>query len=224
MSRVDSRTSSAHRQRCPRRDRSRSAICEELELIRVRLLGKKGTITAAAQVARRDGSGCAAGPPAQESTQRRDAIQQLRSTSAARQLEADRAGAQLASGCRRCHLAGARPAARADCIPSLALADASNRFFATPGSSSPTVPEIEDDWHNFEALNIPANHPARAMHDTFYFPDGRLLRTHTSPVQIRAMQSTGSRHSDHFARARLSLRFRHDAHADVSPGRRPGGG
>ena len=50
-------------------------------------------------------------------------------------------------------------------------------------------PEIEDDWHNFEALNIPADHPARAMHDTFYFPDGRLLRTHTSPVQIRAMQT-----------------------------------
>ncbi len=49
-------------------------------------------------------------------------------------------------------------------------------------------PEIEDDYHNFEALNIPAHHPARAMHDTFYFPDGRLLRTHTSSVQIRHMQ------------------------------------
>lgn len=48
-------------------------------------------------------------------------------------------------------------------------------------------PEIEDDWHNFEALNFPPHHPARAMHDTFYFPDGRLLRTHTSPVQIRTM-------------------------------------
>ena len=50
-------------------------------------------------------------------------------------------------------------------------------------------PEIEDDYHNFEALNIPAHHPARAMQDTFYFPDGRLLRTHTSPVQIRVMKS-----------------------------------
>ncbi len=48
-------------------------------------------------------------------------------------------------------------------------------------------PEVEDDYHNFEALNIPAHHPARAMHDTFYFPDGRLLRTHTSSVQIRHM-------------------------------------
>jgi phenylalanyl-tRNA synthetase alpha chain len=54
-------------------------------------------------------------------------------------------------------------------------------------------PEIEDDWHNFEALNFPPHHPARAMHDTFYVSqgiggDGRLLRTHTSPVQVRAMK------------------------------------
>ena len=49
-------------------------------------------------------------------------------------------------------------------------------------------PEIEDDYHNFEALNIPAHHPARAMHDTFYFDPHTLLRTHTSPVQIRAME------------------------------------
>lgn len=48
-------------------------------------------------------------------------------------------------------------------------------------------PEIEDDWHNFGALNFPDDHPARTMHDTFWFPDGRLLRTHTSPVQIRTM-------------------------------------
>jgi len=60
-------------------------------------------------------------------------------------------------------------------------------LFRSAGFSVEDGPEIEDDWHNFEALNIPANHPARAMHDTFYFPDGRLLRTHTSPVQIRAM-------------------------------------
>src|SRR5918999_259264 len=50
-------------------------------------------------------------------------------------------------------------------------------------------PEIEDDYHNFEALNIPPHHPARAMHDTFYFDAHRLLRTHTSPVQIRVMKS-----------------------------------
>ncbi len=57
------------------------------------------------------------------------------------------------------------------------------------GFSVEEGPEIEDDYHNFEALNIPSHHPARAMHDTFYFPDGRLLRTHTSPVQVRVMES-----------------------------------
>ena len=60
-------------------------------------------------------------------------------------------------------------------------------IFASLGYQQAEGPEIEDDHHNFEALNFPPHHPARAMHDTFYFPDGRLLRTHTSPVQIRAM-------------------------------------
>ena len=62
-------------------------------------------------------------------------------------------------------------------------------IFARLGYAVAEGPEIEDDWHNFEALNFPPHHPARAMHDTFYFPDGRLLRTHTSPVQIRAMKN-----------------------------------
>ncbi|MFN3515575.1 MAG: phenylalanine--tRNA ligase subunit alpha [Novosphingobium sp.] len=71
-------------------------------------------------------------------------------------------------------------------------------IFADMGFAVATGPEIEDDWHNFTALNIPESHPARAMHDTFYFPDkdgeGRdmLLRTHTSPVQIRAMLQQGA--------------------------------
>jgi phenylalanyl-tRNA synthetase alpha chain len=63
------------------------------------------------------------------------------------------------------------------------------RIFTQAGFQVATGPEVEDDFHNFEALNIPKNHPARAMHDTFYFPDGRLLRTHTSPVQIRTMRA-----------------------------------
>jgi len=63
------------------------------------------------------------------------------------------------------------------------------QIFSQAGFQVATGPEVEDDFHNFEALNIPQNHPARAMHDTFYFPDGRLLRTHTSPVQIRAMRA-----------------------------------
>ena len=68
-------------------------------------------------------------------------------------------------------------------------------IFADMGFAVATGPEIEDDWRNFTALNIPETHPARAMHDTFYFPDkdaedrAMLLRTHTSPVQIRTMMS-----------------------------------
>ncbi|MCR2834292.1 phenylalanine--tRNA ligase subunit alpha [Parerythrobacter lacustris] len=75
-------------------------------------------------------------------------------------------------------------------------------IFADLGFAVKTGPEIEDDWHNFTALNMPESHPARAMHDTFYFPDrgpevgGKptrmLLRTHTSPVQIRTMMSEGA--------------------------------
>ncbi len=63
-------------------------------------------------------------------------------------------------------------------------------LFAQAGFTVVEGPEIEDDYHNFEALNIPESHPARAMHDTFYFDAHLLLRTHTSPVQIRTMENT----------------------------------
>ncbi|MDQ7001462.1 MAG: phenylalanine--tRNA ligase subunit alpha, partial [Ghiorsea sp.] len=67
-------------------------------------------------------------------------------------------------------------------------------IFSQMGFEMAEGPEIEDEFHNFDALNIPAEHPARAMHDTFFFnaegdADAKLLRTHTSPVQIRAMQA-----------------------------------
>ncbi len=62
-------------------------------------------------------------------------------------------------------------------------------LFSSAGFEIAEGPEIEDDYHNFEALNIPANHPARAMHDTFYIDDNTVLRTHTSPVQIRVMEN-----------------------------------
>ena len=62
------------------------------------------------------------------------------------------------------------------------------KFFVRMGFEVAVGPEVEDDFHNFEALNIPPHHSARAMHDTFYLDDGRLLRTHTSPVQIRVMK------------------------------------
>ena len=62
-------------------------------------------------------------------------------------------------------------------------------FFRSVGYEVVEGPEIEDDYHNFEALNIPQHHPARAMHDTFYFNPNMLLRTHTSPVQVRTMET-----------------------------------
>lgn len=62
-------------------------------------------------------------------------------------------------------------------------------FFTSVGYRVVEGPEIEDDYHNFEALNLPVHHPARAMHDTFYFNPEILLRTHTSPVQVRVMES-----------------------------------
>ena len=62
------------------------------------------------------------------------------------------------------------------------------KMFGKLGFDVAEGPEVEDDFHNFEALNIPAHHPARAMHDTFYFDDHHLLRTHTSPVQIRVLK------------------------------------
>jgi len=67
--------------------------------------------------------------------------------------------------------------------------DRMSEFFVALGFEVVEGPEIEDDYHNFEALNIPAHHPARAMHDTFYIDETHVLRTHTSGVQIRTMES-----------------------------------
>jgi phenylalanyl-tRNA synthetase alpha chain len=73
--------------------------------------------------------------------------------------------------------------------PVTRVMDRIESIFARIGYEVAVGPEVEDEFHNFEALNIPADHPARAMHDTFYIDSRRLLRTHTSPVQIRVMQS-----------------------------------
>lgn len=73
--------------------------------------------------------------------------------------------------------------------PVLKTLEDAKQIFRRMGFDICDGPEIETDYYNFEALNIPANHPARDMQDTFYFPDGRLLRTHTSPVQIRVMEA-----------------------------------
>ncbi|MCR6702404.1 MAG: phenylalanine--tRNA ligase subunit alpha [Dokdonella sp.] len=79
-----------------------------------------------------------------------------------------------------------RRAERGSVHPLTRALDRIVEIFARLGYDVADGPEIEDDWYNFGALNFPPDHPARTMHDTFWFPDGRLLRTHTSPVQIRA--------------------------------------
>ncbi len=71
-----------------------------------------------------------------------------------------------------------------------ALLDEMVEIFHGMGFSVALGPDVEDDYHNFEALNIPPGHPARDMHDTFFVDDTTVLRTHTSPVQIRVMEST----------------------------------
>ncbi len=97
----------------------------------------------------------------------------------ANQLAAETLDISLAG--RRLHQGGVHPVTK--------TRERIESFFASMGFITADGPEIEDDFHNFEALNIPALHPARAMQDTFYFPDQLLLRTHMSPVQIRAMKN-----------------------------------
>ena len=101
--------------------------------------------------------------------------------------------------------------------------DELTEIFADLGFAVAEGPEIEDDWHNFTALNIPETHPARDMHDTFYVAGEHerpmVLRTHTSPVQIRTMQRQKPPIRDHRAGPRLPLGQRCDPHADVPPDR-----
>jgi phenylalanyl-tRNA synthetase alpha chain len=113
------------------------------------------------------------------------------------ELEAAELEARLAT--ERLDLTLPAPAApRGSVHPVAQVMDELAEIFADLGFAVATGPEIEDDWYNFTALNMPESHPARAMHDTFYFPDtapkgGRmLLRTHTSPVQIRSMMARGA--------------------------------
>jgi phenylalanyl-tRNA synthetase alpha chain len=162
-----------------------AATIEELEQIRVRLLGKKGEITALLKTlgsmdpeARR-----AAGAKINEAKDAvSNALDERRSA-----LEAQNLAAQLASDSVDVTLPG-RGQSMGGLHPVTRVRRRIEQLFRNAGFTVADGPEIEDDWHNFEALNIPADHPARAMHDTFYFPDGRLLRTHTSPVQVRVME------------------------------------
>ena len=160
-----------------------------LDEVRVRFLGKKGRITELLKSAGR--LVATEGPEAVARVQRARselevAIMERRgainTAEIARKLTAERIDVTLPG--RGEHTGGLHPVTQAR----LRI----ETLFRRAGFEVASGPEIEDDFHNFAALNIPPNHPARAMHDTFYFPDGRLLRTHTSPVQIRALQARGA--------------------------------
>ncbi|MEN1729147.1 MAG: phenylalanine--tRNA ligase subunit alpha [Pseudomonadota bacterium] len=156
-----------------------------LDDIRVRFLGKKGELTGLLKQLgqlpheqRRE-----AGQAVNRSKQALDqAISARLETLKAEELEARLAEERIDITLpgRTVDAGGAHPVSRAlDRILSI---------FNQLGFTVETGPEVEDDYHNFEALNFPEHHPARAMHDTFYLPNGDLLRTHTSPVQIRTMK------------------------------------
>lgn len=156
-----------------------------LDEIRVEYLGKKGQVTALLK-------SLGTMDPEQRKTAGQTINQAKQAVQAA--INARRAGlekaaldARLAAESIDVSLPG-RGVERGGLHPVTHTMERITEIFSRLGFSVATGPEVEDDEHNFEALNFPAHHPARAMHDTFYFPDGRLLRTHTSPVQIRVMK------------------------------------
>ncbi|WP_147653744.1 phenylalanine--tRNA ligase subunit alpha [Vulcaniibacterium gelatinicum] len=158
---------------------------EAVEALRVALLGKHGSVTA--QLKALGGL-----PPEQRKTAG-EAINRARdeigAALAARKGELEEAAleARLAGETVDVTLPG-RLSAVGGLHPVSRTMERMADIFARLGYALADGPEIEDDWHNFEALNFPPHHPARAMHDTFYFGDGRLLRTHTSGVQVRYMR------------------------------------
>ncbi|HEX2201546.1 MAG TPA: phenylalanine--tRNA ligase subunit alpha, partial [Gammaproteobacteria bacterium] len=163
-----------------------AADLKALEELRVRLLGKKGQLTALLkQLGRlppdqRPRAGKAINEAKEKVTQalavRREHLYQ---TGLAQALAAERIDVTLPG--RGEQPGGLHPVTR--------TLERMVSLLVQMGFEVVEGPEVEDDYHNFEALNIPPHHPARAMHDTFYFDAHRLLRTHTSPVQIRVMKS-----------------------------------
>jgi phenylalanyl-tRNA synthetase alpha chain len=160
-----------------------------LDLARVRYLGKKGEIT--------DQLKQLGGLPADERPAAGQAINSAKQTlqTALNErrdtLESAHLDAELAAGAVDPTLPG-RGQAPGGLHPVTRTLERIESIFRGAGFAVHDGPQVEDDFHNFTALNIPEDHPARAMHDTFYFPDGRLLRTHTSPVQIREMARHGA--------------------------------
>jgi phenylalanyl-tRNA synthetase alpha chain len=157
-----------------------------LDDVRVQYLGKKGHLT---QLLKGLGKLSAEERPA-AGAKINEAKDELAGVLNARKDELERAALEqkLASETVDVTLPG-RGQALGGLHPVTKTLERIEAFFGSIGYSIAEGPEIEDDYHNFEALNIPAHHPARAMHDTFYFDAHRLLRTHTSPVQVRTMES-----------------------------------
>ena len=159
-----------------------------LDAVRVSYLGKKGELTARLKSLGKlpADERASAG---QEINQAKQALQALlnkqrealENTALEAKLAADAVDVTLPG--RGLSIGGRHPVSRAQ--------SRIERIFSNAGFGVRSGPEIEDDFHNFTALNIPDNHPARASHDTFYFPGGKLLRTHTSPVQIRSIVKEG---------------------------------
>ncbi|GAC1676738.1 MAG: phenylalanine--tRNA ligase subunit alpha [Steroidobacteraceae bacterium] len=167
-------------------DLGQSASLAALDEVRVRLLGKKGALTEQLKTL---GKLSAAERPA--AGQRiNDAKASIQAALEMHRIRLDQAALEedLARGAIDVTLPG-RGQEQGSLHPVTRTRLRIESIFRQAGFAVAAGPEVEDDFHNFEALNIPKNHPARAMHDTFYFPDGRLLRTHTSPVQIRSMRA-----------------------------------
>ena len=161
-----------------------AATREEVESVRARFLGRQGVVT---EQLRGVGSLPAAERPA--AGQALNQVKNALAEAARERREAlSRAAVDAELGGERIDVTlpgrGQRPGGL---HPVTRTLERIETFFRHLGFDIVEGPEIEDDFHNFEALNIPAHHPARAMHDTFYFDDGLLLRTHTSNMQIRVM-------------------------------------
>ncbi|MCO4757785.1 MAG: phenylalanine--tRNA ligase subunit alpha [Oceanospirillaceae bacterium] len=158
---------------------------QDLDQVRVEYLGKKGALS---QLRKGLGKLSAEERPA-AGARINEVIQAVTAKLNGRKADFDAAAleAKLASETIDVSLPG-RGEALGGLHPVTKTMARIEEFFAGIGYSVAEGPEIEDDYHNFEALNIPAHHPARAMHDTFYFDAHTLLRTHTSGVQIRTME------------------------------------
>ena len=156
-----------------------------LDEVRVRYLGKKGELTAQLKSLGKLSAEerPAAGQRINEAKQQvQQAINARRET-----LESAALEAKLAAESIDVTLPG-RGQELGSVHPVTRTMERITEYFQTIGFQVEDGPEIEDDYHNFEALNIPGHHPARAMHDTFYFDASTVLRTHTSPVQVRTME------------------------------------